>query len=223
MTSNHSDFIPCLNKALDPGLTMRLLQQQKNLNTSLYVGLWAIWLVDEHFYRAKIVICTVKNENAPEKKLSELSWSIMQLQSVEQSDAVWPSLETVLRDDIAEFLKIQEPCQQNKITFDSRSTNSILRPFRATHILENYRLLRQEEIEENEKNSRPVSTLQRTRIPYHVLDIEGNKLPVQVFVERPVPKNMALGHKINMENGFVKKGNLLAAIGEWKTWIVYQG
>ena len=65
-----ADFVKCVSNALDPNLTMRLFKHQAGM--ALYVGLWTIWVVDESYNKAKIILCTVGDEKEQIKKLSQL-------------------------------------------------------------------------------------------------------------------------------------------------------
>lgn len=69
----------------------------------------------------------------------------------------------------------------------------------------------------------PTSTIQREIVAYQCVEYNEDAieevLPFRVYVERGVSKWRSLENKLHAEKGYVKESHLLAAIGEWRTWI----
>ena len=70
---------------------------------------------------------------------------------------------------------------------------------------------------------RPRNVIDRERIAYNVFRGRADDLqpqPLQVYIERNVPKRVALGQRLHSESGLSKAATLLSAVGEWRTWIL---
>jgi hypothetical protein len=74
----------------------------------------------------------------------------------------------------------------------------------------------------------PTETIGRAVVPYRATFMPVTLPPVAhatlpevwVHVERSVPRRTILGQAVQREKGFVRESTLLAAIEEWRTWLI---
>ena len=87
-------------------------------------------------------------------------------------------------------------------------------------LLQDYTLRREDS---KSTTVRPQNVIDRERIAYNVFRGRVDDLqpqPLQVYIERSVPKRVVLGQRLHSESGLSKEATLLSAVGEWRTWIV---
>lgn len=237
-----------LADAIRPDLPMRLLRQQNTgQRLLLYVGLWGAWWSGDHnedapIPGAKIVVATVRASpyaEAPQsvESLGRLPWIILQFQTV-QRDAdgkQWESVFKVLEPDFQQNLPRDEPSHKRCRTgyrYNPAQTVHTLRSIAQPDMLRQVKIIRKERDNVRDVEARPASTPGRDCVEYSAHRVLRESLvddspddvlellPFDVFVERSVPRQSNAGQKLHREVGLVREGNLLSAIGEFKTWIV---
>ena len=173
----------------------------------------------------KVVIVTTPTASnlATNMQLQLIPWNIMQLQSLKPDEKTWGDVYKVLLTDI-DNQKKQTPQTQRcmgKLVYNSMQEDMSRRTLKTPDLLQGYTISRVDD--EQTGGVRPQSVIDRERIPYNVFKgrpDDLHKQPIQVFIERLVPKKLALGQRLHSESGLAKTATLLSAVGEWRTWIV---
>lgn len=226
-----------ITEALGADLPMHSMQGRDGMQ--LWVGMWGTWWVNGDNPAAKIVLATVRATGGARlvspQPLRTLPWVVLQLQVVEEGQPIWDTVVAILHD----AFQLPDPRSDRRcpgrVAYDPVQEVHALRRVADPQRLASFKIVRVDRDAElrrpnagaratyGDDGPRPVNTLQRERIPYHVFQgREGDLQPqaVQVFVERCLPRQMLLGQKLHAETGMVKESNLLAAVSEWHTWIV---
>lgn len=213
-----------LTSAIDDSLPMHLLQQQPNNGLCLYVGLWGVWTLNDQIHGLKTVIATVHPSTLgspmipPQTTLGTLSWFILQLQSMDEEHPLWERIYDILQGDIDQCIEKEETggkCHPFLPFTATQATHSI-RHFVNHAYLAGIPIQRVDDAN-NGGGTVPFKTMDRDTIVYKMT---AHADAATIFVERTTPKVPCAGNMLNQERGLVKESSLLAAIGEWRTWIV---
>lgn len=185
-------------------------------------------------------------------RLGDLAWVVLQLQTIHADrtsggdENLWPGVRAALAAELGAAVPAgaaeaaKTGCAANpgfRISYDSRQQNERLRKFADEDVLQAYRILRVDDGSEEGGDAcvpgglrrpvpvRPAVSLDRERVCYRVHNvIEGRNVPapVVVFLEKTVPRHKMLWQNLQREAGYVREGDLRAALGEAKTWIVLE-
>ena len=192
-----------------------------------YVGLWSVWwLNNPEPAGMKVVLATVVRADAPvtdHSTLAELRWCLLQLQSLNASDASWGDIRTALHEATARYELEQESTKRcpGRVTYETVQTGQVHRQPADPAFLETYVLRRVEN--PDAKAVRPRDGEQRRRIEYSVLRGRPDDLKPQalrIFTEQVKPRKASLSDRISTETGVAKETTMRAAVGEFRTWIV---
>lgn len=214
-------FQETLNKALSPKLPMRLLKHDANL--VLYMGLWSTWGVNEADHvAAKVVLATALRDPTvpsppPLVTLDDLTWVVLQLQTVEAENPIWTNMHALLQAEFQtapdESVEVRRRTQW--LRYDPSTKNIQGKQLEQASLLSQVTVTQRA----TERTApRPTPTLTRQRVEYQVNEYEG----VRVFVEKQTTKQ-PLQRQLNGDAGLTRDGTLLAAVNEWRTWIVIDG
>jgi hypothetical protein len=210
-----------LTAAIDDSLMMHLVQQQPNNGLCLYVGLWGVWTLNDQMHGLKTLIVTIHPSTMglsviPQTTtLGMLPWFIMQHQSMDEDHPLWQRIYDILRTDIEECIakeEIEGKCHPF-LPYTATQANHSIRKFADPTYLASMQIQRVD----NPEGGMPFKTMDRDTIVYKMAT---NANAATIFVERTTPKVPCAGNMLNQERGLVKESSLLAAIGEWRTWIV---
>ena len=108
-----------------------------------------------------------------------------------------------------------------RLTYDASQRAHTHRTIRDAASLEEYALAREDAGVDH--TDRPRSVIGLDRVAYTVYRGREDQPQLQalkVFVEKPQTRHPQAGHMLHSEYGFAKRGTLLGAVGEWRTWIV---
>jgi hypothetical protein len=169
---------------------------------------------------------TVVQERAPPNRttLADLPWVILQLQSLAPSDPIWEQVVATLQTEIGEQAQREQGADTRcpgRLTYDPSQDAHNFRRVAEADVLQGYAI---ERIDDPGKDAvGPGAVMTRTRIPYRVFRggiSDRRAQPVRVFLERPLPRRQQVAQRLQAESGFAQKSDLMAAVGEWRTWIV---
>lgn len=208
-------------------LRMGLLRQDERFNT--HCGLWSVWWLNGgEVGGAKVVLATTPRTSSQKSvetiPLEQLPWVVLQLQILTPDDPVWASVYRVLRDSMEARSGEPVPCQ-GRIHYNARQVQSNLdrREMVDPDLLQDYTVVRVDDDGTSNGGPRPANTPNRRRIPYRVYrgrPDDTRVQPMQVFIERPVPKRAPLGQQMRPDTGLTRTSTLLSAVNDWHTWII---
>lgn len=212
-------FQELFNEALGDDIVMRLLQE--NAQFAVYVGLWSTW--GDHTTAKVLLVTALKTEDTPAPPgplvLGDLVWVVLQLQTVDQENPAWPSIAAVLRSELTPP-PAQSATQRNanRLQYDPSDENVQTKQIADPNRLSQVQLLQESEDGRGDKTpsvARPGPTLTRKRVGYSL----PNYNYVRVYIEKPTTKQL-LQQKLNGNAGLTREASLLAAVNEWRTWII---
>lgn len=219
-----------IGQAIGADIPMRVFVNRNGF--TVYAGMWATWWVNGTNIAAKILFATVPaapGQLPQSALLGDLAWTVLQLQTVspDSPNNLWERLSSTT---LAEEFRPPAPApsgtdrSRQMLSFDATQRDTYrLRKFAKPDVLETYRVVRSDP---NQANHQPTTSLDRIRIPYNVFEYHRTPgsppldVPVRVFMERELPKQACVGHMLTLDTGYAREGTLLAAMGEWRTWIV---
>lgn len=239
-TTTTEEHRQLLTESIDPDIAMHPYRYEPG--RLQYMGLWGTWAISHGEPTAIcIVLATVRTDcrrrstdGEPTVRLGDLSWSILQFQTVDGSPNVNPCLWNDTKSILAEDLRLEKDgalmgCNSHpvrRLVYDPKQENQRVRSFADNEVLLAYKIRRIDDTRELADIPRPATTLERERVAYRVYNvIEGSPVhaPVMLFVEKAMPRNQMLCQRVQREKGFVKDGDLRGALGEGKMWIVLTG
>ena len=209
-----------LTTAIDGSLSMHLLQQQPNNGLCLYVGLWGVWMLNDQMHGLKTLIATAHPYTPivpPQTTLGQLPWFILQLQSMDEDHPLWPRIYDLLQGDIDNGIEKEraDGACHPFLPYTATQANHSIRQFADPTCLSGMPIQR---VDDPEGTTVPFKTMDRDTVVYKMVP---DAKVATIFVERTTPKVPCAGMcGLNPERGLVKESSLLAAIGEWRTWIV---
>ena len=215
-----------LTRAIDDSVAMHLLQQQPGqAGLCLYIGLWGMWQLNTTMRGLKVILATSQwsafgpHGAPPHTILGEIPWFIMQMQCVDADHPLWERIQQVLAEDIAASAESEDAKRKCRVAvpFNSTQATQSIRPFKNQDYLADVRIQR---IDKPRTDHVPFKTMDRDTTLYGLSSEADAGLALQIIVERTTPKMPVMGSMLNQERGLVKDSSLLAAIGEWRTWIV---
>lgn len=215
-----------LSEALDPDILMMPFRSQGQLTQ--HIGLWSVWWSTDPDtpIGMKVVLATTTTTAAAalsSNHLGTLPWIILQLQSIGFNDAIWDEALRTLRPEVDRLAREQDRCA-GRIYYDPAQDVHIMRRVKHPEALQGYRVTRIDDAAANESPVvRPVSTLLRNRIQYAVTH-NREPQPITCYLENILPRRSIPGQRLKGgESGMMKESDLLAAVGEWRTWIMLGG
>lgn len=238
MIEDHREL---LLASIDPDLSMRFFATRGAVH--IYLGLWATWWVNGVNSEAKILVASVSAASNPSPpataRLADLPVHVLQFQTVSEREAresstdparlQWVQVAQILAADMEELRTETARRRPSRLTFDATQDTHQVRCFRDPDVLGAYRIRRLDLNGERRcalypgPAPCPAPTLNREMVVYECFNIiQGSRrsAPCWVYVERTVPRN---GRRVtqNKETGYVRDSDLLSAIGEWKTWLLF--
>jgi hypothetical protein len=220
-----ADHREVLNHVLGDDLPMQLLQQHATMNQ--YVGLWSVWWSNTgEVASARLVVATVLRTVTPPENasLKNLSWVVLQLQTMSPEDEKWPLVYKTLYQEID--ARSRDPGNRQacpgRLAYDTVQSNAVKHQLVDADLLEEYTITRVDD-SETRSDPKPIQVNNRKRIQYLVYRGKESDLrlqPVQVFIEKLVSKRAPLSQRLHSETGLSKTTSLLSAVNDWRTWIV---
>ena len=215
-------FQRAVNEALDPTLDMYLFRE--NAAVAIYAGLWSTWRVNDERTCARIVLATVvKNDGTASPSgpvpIDKFEWIILQLQQVDEDSEHWTQLRGILDKEFVRLMpdKTGPTCTRQGLQYDPSTANLRGHQMNDGPWLSKVEIVQQADEDERSNDDRPgpISVINRRRVGYNLTEFES----VRLFVEQPTTKQV-LQQKLNGSFGLSRESNLLAAMNEWRTWLV---
>ena len=214
-----------ITNAVGSDLPLLIFREEGNLVQ--YAGLWGAWWLNEEISMIKVILITVEKPSggtaAERTELGKEAWRIMQMHAITPDHKLWPQFYVALRDQIdSQNPTVLEPTEQCRKTlaYKPDQNDQSQRCLTDPDALEQYTLTREDG---TDVTVRPQNLLERQRVMYTPSRGKADNLKVQpfrVFIDNTVPSKVFYGPRRQSETGLFKVSNLLAAVNEWKTWIV---
>lgn len=221
-----ADHRTAINEALDAEVGMAALRSKNRMVQ--HIGLWGVWWGSPDSSAPdgmKVLLTSVRADAAgalPANRvpLRDLPWEVLQLQSLAPSDPIWDAACRVLQSDIEEHSRQAGASTQctGRITYNPSQDVHNFRTVAQPDVLQGYSIERVDGPTAGDDG--PASLPMRTRVPYRVFrGVAGDmrSQPLRVYLERPLPRKQQVGQRLQTESGFARTGDLMSAVGEWKT------
>ena len=233
-----------ITEGLEPDLPVVPLRSQDGMIQ--YIGLWSMWWGSDPNSPdgMKVVLLTSPDDNkgsatttgppatgapapaaaaaaAAPRTMASVPWEVLQLQSLSPTDDAWDLATRKLATSIEEYARETRTDLRcpGRLVYDPSQDVHNSRTLRNPSIMEAYHVRRIDTTEEPPAIS-PANVNSRSRVPYKVYRGAIEKLELQdvlVFVERVASKRKSV---VPTDSGLALNSSLLAAVGEWHTWIV---